>query len=620
MIRKLLATLLLATTSPAFAEITFAIGEPAEGSTRSGIGLISGWAVSDLGIVSVEVFLNGESMGFVPYGSSRGDVAAAFPDIPDALWSGWGMKWAYSLSGEGQHTLRIVVTEEGGGTASKEVDFNVIRFKSEFIVDPDDVVTAGAAIESPVDGRLVISGAQVEGESVDLELAWDTASQQFLIDRITYDGEDKPGQAPTAQAGSNMAAEAGSIVSVTGTGNDPDGYISSLRWTQVSGPAVVLQNSDSWNVSFTAPQESGHVRLRLEVTDNDGLSDTDDVIIEIVEPEPQNQAPQVSAGADFTVQTGEEVSITAVGSDPDGEIVSWSWSVVSGLALPLQDISSQTVRFTAPASGGYSRLKIFVADDDGATSFDMVTVTFESPTPVNQAPTADAGDDRTVETGDDVTVNGGGSDPDGSIASWSWTQVSGTSVSLSGADSPTVSFTAPGDATTVRLRLTVSDDDGATDSDDVRITVKEPLSETTTGSTLHSMLDNINTARGVARTCGDTEYSAQPPLSWSASLADIAMQHSMDMAAKGYFSHTSEDGTSMGTRVWPYWSGTTIGENIAASSVDRDDQFVVELWLDSPGHCALIMSPNFTHAGIGVGHDTENGYTFHHFWTLDFGG
>ena len=132
MIRKFLlsALMLLAAASPALAEITFSIEEPAEGSTRSGIGLVSGWAVSDLGIVSVELFINGESMGFIPHGSVRGDVADAFPFIEDAMFSGWGMKWAYSLTGEGEHTMRIVVTEEGGGTASKDVTFNLFRLYS----------------------------------------------------------------------------------------------------------------------------------------------------------------------------------------------------------------------------------------------------------------------------------------------------------------------------------------------------------------------------------------------------------------------------------------------------------------------------------------------------------
>ena len=123
---------------------------------------------------------------------------------------------------------------------------------------------------------------------------------------------------------------------------------------------------------------------------------------------------------------------------------------------------------------------------------------------------------------------------------------------------------------------------------------KEAVSQTVDGDTVFSMLDNIETRpAGTTRFCGDTEYPAQPPLQWSASLAEIAMIHSMDMAAKGHSSHTSADGTSMGDRVFPYWNaGYTVGENIAASSIDRDDQYVTEMWLNSEGHCKLMMSRN----------------------------
>ena len=95
MIRKFIvpAMLLCAGVTSAQAEITFMIGEPLDGSTRSGVGLISGWAVSDRGIVSVEGFIDGQSIGLIPYGSSRGDVQAAFPDIPGSLNSGLGMMW-----------------------------------------------------------------------------------------------------------------------------------------------------------------------------------------------------------------------------------------------------------------------------------------------------------------------------------------------------------------------------------------------------------------------------------------------------------------------------------------------------------------------------------------------
>ena len=55
MIRKFIvpAMLLCAGVTSAQAEITCMIGEPLDGATRSGVGLISGWGVSDRGIVCV---------------------------------------------------------------------------------------------------------------------------------------------------------------------------------------------------------------------------------------------------------------------------------------------------------------------------------------------------------------------------------------------------------------------------------------------------------------------------------------------------------------------------------------------------------------------------------------
>jgi uncharacterized protein YkwD len=614
-ISRLLATLLLVCATPALAEITFSIEEPAPDSTRSGIGLISGWAVSDRGVVSVEAFINGVSLGYLPYGSARGDVAAVFPDIPGSENSGWSMKWAFSISGEGEHTLRVVVTEEGGGTAEKEVVFNVVRFESEFISDPDSVVTGGATVTSPEDGRLLISGARVEDDVVDIGLSWDTASQQFLIDSIDYAGGAEPKLAPSATAGEDFTVEPGTTVSVHGQGDDPDGHITSHFWTQVSGPDVALDGAEDWTVSFTAPEESGTVRLRLTVVDNDEMSADDDVAIEIVDT---NSKPEAAAGPDFTVNIGEEVNITGTGSDLDGEIVSYQWKRVAGQYVSLAGANSATVSFTAPLEEGYTRLRLTVTDDDGATDSDEVKISFDDP---NKAPTADAGNDFTVEAGDSVTVTGDGSDPDGTIVDWSWSQVSGDPVSLSGADSSEVTFTAPDEATTIRLRLTVTDDGGKSDSDDVYITVNKQLPDSTTGAKLQAMLSAVNDARTTPTTCRGTEYPAQPPLEWSDSLATIAMQHSMDMAAQGYFSHTSADGTSFGDRVFPYWNGTRIGENIAASSNDRSYSDVVDMWLgSSSGHCEAIMSADWTHAGIGFGKDLENGYSFHYFWTLDFGG
>ncbi|MHA7815971.1 MAG: S8 family peptidase [Pseudohaliea sp.] len=97
-----------------------------------------------------------------------------------------------------------------------------------------------------------------------------------------------------------------------------------------------------------------------------------------------------------------------------------------------------------------------------------------APEPANRAPSAVAGPDLAVTGGELVTLDGSASsDPDGTISRWSWTVSEGPELELSGADSPHASFTAPASFNSydVVLALTVTDDDGASASDSVTISV-----------------------------------------------------------------------------------------------------------------------------------------------------
>ncbi len=91
----------------------------------------------------------------------------------------------------------------------------------------------------------------------------------------------------------------------------------------------------------------------------------------------------------------------------------------------------------------------------------------------NAPPTANAGADRTVAEGASASLQGSGSDADGTIASYSWTQAGGPTVTLSGASTSNASFTAPQVTanTALTFRLTVTDNQGATGTDTVTITV-----------------------------------------------------------------------------------------------------------------------------------------------------
>jgi hypothetical protein len=92
----------------------------------------------------------------------------------------------------------------------------------------------------------------------------------------------------------------------------------------------------------------------------------------------------------------------------------------------------------------------------------------------NQPPVANAGVDFSVDEGANASLDGSASsDPDGSITGYQWTQTSGTNVALTGANTATASFTAPGVSATETLvfQLRVTDNAGATASDSVNVTV-----------------------------------------------------------------------------------------------------------------------------------------------------
>ena len=188
-----------------------------------------------------------------------------------------------------------------------------------------------------------------------------------------------------------------------------------------------------------------------------------------------NAPPTANAGEDRIANEGAAVTLTGSGEDRDGTVVSYRWEQVSGAAVEPQNPDAAIARFTAPAyERGASELvfRLTVTDNRGASANDEVSVA------VNALPTADAGSDQTVRESTPVTLAGSGGDRDGTIASYRWEQISGPGVALSSPDAATTRFNAPAyasGASELVFRLTVTDDRGAADSDEVTVTILAPL-------------------------------------------------------------------------------------------------------------------------------------------------
>jgi uncharacterized protein YkwD len=86
----------------------------------------------------------------------------------------------------------------------------------------------------------------------------------------------------------------------------------------------------------------------------------------------------------------------------------------------------------------------------------------------------------------------------------------------------------------------------------------------------------------------------------SRTLAHAASDHTGDMLRADYLSHDSRDGTPMATRVRRYTGARWVGENIAVTSRRRGvARRVVRMWMASPSHRAVLLSPKSRRIGVG---------------------
>lgn len=58
------------------------------------------------------------------------------------------------------------------------------------------------------------------------------------------------------------------------------------------------------------------------------------------------------------------------------------------------------------------------------------------------------------------------------------------------------------------------------------------------------------------------------------------------------------------------------GENIAAGQKTPEE--VVQAWLDSPGHCAAMLSADYTHMGVGFYLEENGSEGYKYYWTQEF--
>jgi len=279
-----------------------------------------------------------------------------------------------------------------------------------------------------------------------------------------------------ANAGPDQTVSPGVKVELDASGSyDKTFKIVSYHWMISAGTMMVnLTSKNTINPSFIAPDGNGWISFILSVENNNGETDTDTVSIWVA------SRPTADAGPDQTVTEGDSVLLDgSISSDPVSMISSYQWIQIDGLKVLFNNSTDMKLSFIAPEVEAADTLtfQFTVVNKNGETDSDTVNINVNK-SGMNLPPNANANSDQVVSEDDMVTLDGYRStDPDGVITGYLWEQIDESEflISLSDKYSVAPTFMPPEVDQTITLSflLTVSDENGSIDTDEVNIVVED---------------------------------------------------------------------------------------------------------------------------------------------------
>ncbi|UCE73610.1 MAG: right-handed parallel beta-helix repeat-containing protein [Methanomassiliicoccales archaeon] len=263
--------------------------------------------------------------------------------------------------------------------------------------------------------------------------------------------------APSVDAGLDQSANEGDTVSFSGSFTDPGSEDThTIEWDyNYDGVTFTVDDSGSLTPSTVYTDNSVYI-VALRVTDDDGAVALDTLTVTVY-----NVAPIAMADASqYVVDEGSPVSFYGSQIDPGADTFTYLWEFGDGSTS-----TEQNPIYTYMDNGVYT-VYLTVTDDDGDSDTTTLTIYV-----LDLPPVADAGPDQTVTIIDVVTFNASGSSsyPD-PMTLYGWDYDGDGEFDLTGLEVTHV-FDTVGEYTVV---LTVTDDDGSTDTDTAIITVLAP--------------------------------------------------------------------------------------------------------------------------------------------------
>ena len=259
---------------------------------------------------------------------------------------------------------------------------------------------------------------------------------------------------PVAVAGDNLEVDQGVEVLLSGLASHDNVGIAGYVWSfSDDDGAHVLREAET----LVTLQGVGEHEVVLTVVDLEGNVGSDTLIVTVRDATP----PVAEAGGDLTVDQGGLVGFDGSASRDNVGITGYMWMLLE--ADVLLTLQGETCSRTFDHPGIY-RVTLLVNDKAGNAGTDDLLLTVLD----TESPTADAGPDRVVVEGGEITLDGTGSRDNVGIAGYRWTVGNATGMGDVIGPMPTLEFNMPGDYI---VTLEVADTAGnvATDMLSVRV-------------------------------------------------------------------------------------------------------------------------------------------------------
>ena len=385
-----------------------------------------------------------------------GTVASYSWNFGDGSVAGSGQTTSYTYAAAGTYTVTLTVTDNQGATNSVSHTVTVTAanqppvaaftsssanlaasFDGSTSADPDGTVASYSWNFG--DGSTAGSGkttsytyANAGTYTVTLTVTDNQGATNSVSHTVTVTAANQPPVAAFTSSSTNLAASFDGS-----TSSDPDGTVASYSWNFGDGSTAGSGKTTSYTYA-----NAGTYTVTLTVTDNQGATNSVSHTVTVTAANQPPVAAFTSSSANLAASFDGSTS-----SDPDGTVASYSWNFGDGSTAG----TGKTTTHSYTAAGTYT-VTLTVTDNQGATNSVSHTVTV---TTANQPPVAAfTSSSANLAASFDGSTS---SDPDGTVASYSWNFGDGSAAGTGKTTSH--SYTAAG---TYSVVLTVTDNQGAT--------------------------------------------------------------------------------------------------------------------------------------------------------------